>query len=304
MKLRFQVFAIFLFSLIQLAKAQDKVYMPFFEVINLNAEYQYSASRLLKSYMDERGRYMLLLPEKPEGLYPVQPADQVKSKAASLGAKYYIIGDLNRVGEVVVVTIIMYNTSDGSKYWSDKLRAQTPDELDPILQKLAVNMGNAARIETTDNNYNTDYNKIEAKYSLGVSVGGAFLFSGGSDPLPGIGIFGTYDAPNIILEIKGQGYFSKGTDIVVGSLEAYYPFNQERITPFLGGGLGMGFTSVPGTFGTEENNAGLMLLAGGGYFFNRNSNASLRLSGNLFSGLYNGGRDTGLMLRMEILFAR
>src|SRR5262245_46884320 len=104
---------------------QEKLYMPYFELINLDADYEYSTSQLFKSYVDERDRYLLVLPKKPAdgGLYPEESLETSIENASKLHAKYVLRGSLNHIGERVIITVTMYNLN-GRKIWTDKLTAK------------------------------------------------------------------------------------------------------------------------------------------------------------------------------------
>ena len=54
--------------------AQEKIYMPYFEVINMHPDYQNSATHLLKTYLESGNKMELILPDKDtlyykEGLF-------------------------------------------------------------------------------------------------------------------------------------------------------------------------------------------------------------------------------------------
>ncbi len=299
------------------AKAQDKVYMPFFETINMNHEYQYSVSKLFKSYLEDENRFSLILPSKSDSLYYSEPFETTKAKAASYGAKYFIIGELNRIGEMVMVSVALYNTADGTKVWNDKLKAKNPDDLDPIMQRIAKNIGTPNKAANDGDIYSvTEYETRELKKTttsdyFGLAIGGVVLFTSiPAKPLTGADLLWVYDAKNILMEINAQGYWASHISLYDLSLETYYPFKHSSNTPFIGGGLGISdindnnYYSFTNT--SDHQGYGLMVLAGGGYIFNRTSSTELRLSGNAFVCAYtvNSENPFGAMLKIEFLFHR
>lgn len=313
------LFFLFFCSTVNLL-SQEKVYMPFFEVINMNYEYQYSVSRLLKTYLEDDNRYALVLPPKPDSLYPSESFETTKARAESYGAKYFIISELNRVGEMVLISIALYNTSDGVKIWSDKLKAKTPEDLDPIMQRIAKNIGTGRKAALEGDIYSvTDFEGEELKKTstnnyFGISVGGVSLFT--SIPfttLAGVGLIWSYDAKNILMELKAQGYWATQSSVYDVSVETYYPFSKNPRTLFIGGGLGISGVNDNDAYYFPSSNSyrdrhgyGLMFLPGGGYMFNRTSSATFRLSGNAVISAYktNGEYPLGFMLKMELLFHR
>ena len=104
------------------------------------------------------------------------------------------------------------------------------------------------------------------------------------------------------------------------------PFHSKGNTPFLGGGVSFSRTDIEysspvTTTSLETSGYGLMLIAGGGYIFNRTGSTSVRVSANYMQGFYdvkgyeynsfgsyssqkNYGLSTGILMRLEILFRR
>lgn len=297
-----------------MASSQEKVYLSYLEVINMNSGFQYSSTRLLKTYMEEKNRFnVVLIQGNDSTLMPAESFDQTKARAQSYGANFFVMGELNRIGETVIVSISMYNTNDGNKIWSDKLKAQSPEDIDPIMQKIGFNIGtenNAASngdIYSVTNYESKELRKIEATNNFGLSLGGAFpLTSLYPTTLSGIGLFWSYDARDIIMELKAQGYWAEQKNILAASIEAYYPIAPKKNTFMLGGGLG--FSGVNDNsitnFSSDNNGNGLMVIVGGGYVFNRNSTVQLRASANAFAALYKvkNEKPLGAILKLELLF--
>lgn len=287
--------------------------MPLVEVLNIHTDYQYTISKLFKTYVDNNGKYEILLPYKSDTLYFKETFEESKLKAAALNAPYFIIGELNRIGETVIVVFSMYKTSDGTKVWSDLLKAQSPEDLDPIIYKISKNIGTENKAASDSDIYNvTEYdskelNKINANLNFGISVGGTFPFVNEDDKSgAGFGLMASYDVRDIIFDIGGNAYFSS-IDMYYLSLKVNYPFAEKRHTPYLGGGLGFGGMNIKKEYEYEvkqkdyltgdtttytytetgrKRGNGLMLFAGGGYILNRNSNVQLRIGGDVFFSLF------------------
>jgi len=305
------------------AMAQEKAYMPLFEVINMHPDYQYSSTRLLKTYVDGAGKYILIIPSKEEK--NVETIETAQKKAASMKLKYFVIGSLNRVGERVIVNVSLFNTNDASVVWTDQLKAQNPEDLDQIFEKIGKNMGTKTKAKDDENIFSTtdskDLNALEVKKSGDIATGFMVLLNNYAKyPAPGISVGAGYDLKDFILNLKSNLFGNSDIIFFSGSLECYLPFFKKRSTPFFGGGMGLSRTIVYGDvtktdyFGNpyvaKDNSSagGLMLTAGGGYIFNRNSSVSFRLSGNFVVGLYQDGLITestkALMFKMEILFSK
>jgi TolB-like protein len=301
--------------------AQERVYVPYFEVMNIHPDYQYSTSKLFKTYVDNYNKYELILPDKYDTLGFDESFEQAKQRASKLNCKYFIQGELNRLGDVVIVTIKMYNTSDGNKFWQSILKANTPDDIDPIMEKIAYNLGNQNQME--DNNiYNvTDYdsrelNKIGANRYFGVSIGDGYTFVNDINKnFPaGFGLMWSYDMRDIIFNLRAETYFSDAK-VYYFDIDAIYPFNSLKNSPFVLGGMGYGginlkrkATETSGyNYYTSDSDGGLILFAGGGYLLNRNSDVALRFSGNFYFPLFDVGKTNmpvGFLFTTTILFGR
>jgi hypothetical protein len=201
------------------------------------------------------------------------------------------------------------------------LKALTPDDLDPIMEKMATNIGitkpsNDGDIYGVTNYESKELNKIGANRYFGITIGGGYAFvQNVSKNVPaGFGLMGSYDMRNFIFNIKAEAYFSD-VSVYYFNIDALYPLNSKKNTPFINGGMGYGGVSI---YHKNENtnmymnsttrnaDGGLILFAGGGYIINRNSDVSLRFSGNLYAPLFqvNNTMPLGLLFTVSLLFGR
>jgi hypothetical protein len=139
-----------------------------------------------------------------------------------------------------------------------------------------------------------------------LSIGGAYpYFASGSideEVAGGFGLMWSFDAGNLIFDIKGEGYFNKVNTIYFLDIDVNYPFLTKPNTPFVMAGMGWG--GINARYDTDyyygngpqyeyyknsesRNGGGLMGFAGGGYIINRTSNVRLRLSARGFYAFYN-----------------
>lgn len=282
--------------------AAEKVYTPFFELINVHPDYQYASAKLLKSYVDGEGKYQLELPARVDTLVRQPSAAEVRQQANALGCPKYMIGDLTRLGEAVIVSFSLYSTADGSLVWSDRLKAAGPDDLEPILQKLARNLGSAGSAAKDGDIYSVtqqDSKRLrqkQANASFGATIGGTWLPANPMEGfLGGIGVNWLYDNRNMLVQMTAfvQGYDNGDEEITLTEfgISTYYPFQEKDWTPFVGGGIayGIGSYSRPTTnTNTDPNDyyisdtesfegSGLLFRAGGGMLFARTSTVNLRL---------------------------
>jgi hypothetical protein len=292
--------------------AQEKIYMPYFVVINMHPDYQISVTHLFKTYLEAANKSELILPLYDSSYYS-ETKEQAISRAKSLNIDHVVIGELNRLGETVVISIAMYKVENGEKEWNVIEKALSPDDIDPIMQKIASNINNRNSINNSDDIYNvTDYNsrqlnKIIANTYWGVEIGGGATFVNVNNKFPaGFGIVYSGDLRSIIFDLKGSMYFSD-INLYNLSVQINYPLINKISSPFIGGGLGYGYSTIkkdsPIIFDNYSGN-GLTLYGGAGYIINRTSNINLRLNANLFFSMYkvNNMNPSGILFGVMVLF--
>jgi len=291
-------------------KAQEKLYFPLFEVLNVHEDYQYSAAKLLKSYSDEVGKYELILPTKPEQLRKVFDKATVQAEAKTKGATLFLLADMNAIGETLILSLTIYNTETGVRVWGDRAKANGLSDLDPILMQISKLMGTEKKVSDVVDIYsvsNYDAKNLRKKESDGgfmVSLGGMTtfisdlpnlnnVFSGGF----GIGYF--VDSRTFMLEFGGELKFGDDVDYRAFYLKGYYPFNDKAISPILGGGFAYAahtvgieytytddFNNQTYTNVYDESFGGLVMSVDGGVVFNRTSSTNLILTGSYYISTY------------------
>jgi TolB-like protein len=326
------IFIVSIFSFLSV-NAQKKVFMPWFETINLKADFKVSTTKLLKGYMENTGKYQVLNQSANDTMvYNMDEIETAKTAAKDKNAQYLVMGTLNRLGEMVIVNIQMFDVNTGTKVWFDQLKALTPDDLDPILQRVGQNIGSEFKATTTDDIYSVtnqetqELKKKESNNSFGIGINGITLMGNqsSSSPLAGISLNWSFDARDYIFDIKPFWTANKERNLIGISLEMNKPFHSKGNTPFLGGGVSFSRTDIEysspvTTTSLETSGYGLMLIAGGGYIFNRTGSTSVRVSANYMQGFYdvtsgsnysyarnsrNDGYTYGILFRVEILFRR
>lgn len=277
--------------------AQEKVYFPLFEVLNVHYEYQYSASKLLKTYVNQKNKYELILAPKADSNQPPQTKEQIKQKAQALNATYYLIGEMNALQDVMIISLSLHKTATGEKVWSDLKKAYTPDDLDPILQIFSRSIGSEDTKAGYDDIYSVaqydamELKKKEATSNFGAYIGGVYTVYDGvkSNFSSGFGVKYSADIRDYILEINGELYFSD-IDIADFNLSFLRPFSQRASSPFLGGGLGYAGHNITVTESNglirKYNNSGLTAHVKGGYLFNRTSSVQMRAEIGAYTATY------------------
>jgi len=276
----------------QLIQAQEKVYMPYFEVLNLAYDYQYSISKLFQGYVRDQGKYEIVLPAWNNEQYPNESQDETQSRARELGAPFFIKSDMNALGDLIIVTMSMFRTDNGQETWNGLLKANKLDDLDPIMVTFAKNLGEKEVTTTTGDIYTVteeegkELAEVETKISVGLLLGGAYPF--GHTFAPGFGILTTYDNRNVIFGLDANIFFKQENTLGYLDITADYPFSSSKNTAFAGGGLGYGWLSVheDPEFENADITSGLMVFAGGGVILNRTSSVRLIIGSRIFVPLF------------------
>lgn len=300
-----------LVSCITAQAQQKKVFLPYFEAINIKKDYQISTTKLLRNYIELENKYLVLMLESKDTLFDAdQPLAALKSKAMEMGADYFLKGSLNHIGESVIANVTLIETATGNKVWFDQLKAMGPEDLDPIMQRIAKALGTDKKaaddndIYAVINNESSQLKQMQTNNSFGLGIGGIQILSPNSTQLTNLSLIWNFDARNFLMGIRPSLAFNTRTDQALFNLvlELYKPHTSKSNTFFYGGGVGFAIADLAGHSGT-----GLNLGAGGGYLLNRNSAASLQLGANIFFSLYQLGPKQppiGIELRAAILFNR
>lgn len=263
----------------KMIQAQEKAYMPFFEVMNIHEDYQYSLSKLFQKYVSDEGKYQILLPEWNNEPYPKENNETTQLKARDLEVPFFIKGNLNALGDLIIVTMSMFRTDNGEEVWTALLKANKMDDLDPILISCSKYLGEKDVTSTANDIYTVteqegkELKEVETKISSGVLLGGMYPFGGTFSA--GIGLLTTYDNRNIIYGLDASIFFNENNQEGHIAITIDYPFTSSKNTAYVGGGLGYGFISIYDENVEEFAKSGLMLMGGGGFILNRTSSVRL-----------------------------
>jgi hypothetical protein len=209
-----------------------------------------------------------------------------------MGFPYFIKGDLNALGDLIIVTMSIFRTDNGEEIWNSLLKANKMDDLDPILVTLARNLGEKKVTSTAGDIYSVteqegkELSEIETKISTGLLLGGAYPF--GKTFAPGFGILTTYDNRNVIYGLDANLFLTSNNTLGYLAITADAPFTTAKNTGFAGGGLGFGWLSIQDAVNSISGDvrSGLMLFAGGGYILNRTSSVRLIIGSRIFVPLF------------------
>ena len=268
--------------------AAEKVYLAPISVVGMHNDYGIVASKLMKAYMEDDGRFILVVGTAQDSVN-VDNQSGVREKAVSLGCSKYILAEFTRLGENVLTSFKLYNTSSDAPIWDDRLKAANPDDFDPIIQRVARNIGTKQKATKDDDIYSVTQKETEdltrkSVYSYwGLSLGAFFAMQPDVDALAGFTFSLHYDFGYLLADLDCS-YYGLDNPLKIGmiSLSAYYPFGSRSLAPYLGGGIGIGYTSYDSDtdfyYKDTDEHSGMSGFLGGGLLINRNSKLVLNLS--------------------------
>lgn len=299
--------------------SQPKVYLPNFEIIGLHESFQQSASNIFEGYMLKNNKYEVFFDQF--GLQDYS-TENLQKNAKTQQCEYYVKNSLNALGELIIVNISLYETATNKLVWSDIMKAKNVEDLDPIFYRFSKVIGTEYKASEESDIYDVseyeanELKRYEANSNFGIFIGGAYTFMNNveNNTSEGFGIILSYDTRDYLLEATGELYFSDINHYSF-NIDMLVPVYSKRNTPFFGGGIGFGGTSIEykervnynyysdyETF--TDSKGGLIFQAHAGYLFNRNSNVNLRMTVSPFIGLYEvkDENPVGIKFNVALLF--
>jgi hypothetical protein len=213
---------------------------------NIHPGHLAAATDVLRVQLEKAGYRLAPMPEGAPSPQEPTPA-QAGEAAAKAGAALAITLRIARLGTNAVARIGAYQP-DGKLVRSDELTAASPEDLEPVLRRLALSIATGrsakelAELDSVTERETDPYLKYVATHLLGIKLG-AFFVQDRADPvtasksLNGGGVFWMYDARWYIAEVAVDLQKGEGDSLFSVGIGAYYPFTRGTVAPYLGGGL-------------------------------------------------------------------
>lgn len=246
---------------------------------NVHEGHLAAATDVLRAHLERTGKFTV-------GLAPAAGKDeptpaQAGEAARAAGAPLAVTLRIARLGSTASVRLAAYRP-DGAAAHLDELGASGPDDLDPVLRRLALGLaeGRPARalgeIDTVTQRESDPYLKYVATNVFGVRLGGVMLSNRAdgaeANTSTGGGIFWLYDARSFLADLSFDVFGGDhDRDVAIG-LGFYRPLSHENVAPYVGGGLSYTWLETGGA-----GAAGLAFRAAGGVLFGRLSTVQVRL---------------------------
>lgn len=256
-----------------------------------------AATDVLRSQLERTGRFEVRLAPAPEGARGEPTSTEAAASARAASATLGVTLRVSRLGEAAAVRLAAYRP-DGTLAHADELTAASPDDLEPVLRRLARGLAEGqparalAEVDSVTLRESDPFLKYAATQVFGVRLGTAFLLDradGESTPanVAGGGIFWLYDARSFLADLSFDIHSGDGARLVALGLGFYRPFGKGNLTPYLGGGVGYHWTETGGA-----GESGLALRAAGGLIIGRLSTVQIRLEAGYHVSLFKEGPES------------
>ena len=211
-------------------------------------------------------------------------AEAVSQAVAAAGGDFYIRGRITRLGQRALIQVKKFKLNNPTPVFTDMMTAATPSDIETVMQRLARSIvmekkdNGKSGIHTVTERESRHLRRRNAHQNFGLSLGGAFLPSHGSEILPTLGLSWLFDNRNFLFTADARlGGMGSDYSYAELSLGALYPLADDDTTPYLGGGLSLSGVHNDVDDETDEGGAsGLGLYASAGVILGRSSSVSIR----------------------------
>lgn len=206
-----------------------------------------AASEVLRDHLQRTEKFTVVSAGgEPTADEPASGRAAEQARAAQ--ADMAVVLRITRLANVARVRLSAYRSADAHLvHWDSMSTGGTPDDLDPVLARLAKGLATGrpvretADIETVTQKERETLTKREANKTFGVRVGSLFALdrAGGDNigSVPGLGLFWLYDARTWLADVGLDFGSTDGNSMLTVGVGAYYPFKREDVAPYLGGSV-------------------------------------------------------------------
>ena len=287
--------AIFVFTAI--IYAQERVYLAPFSMVGVHEDLGIAAEKLMNAYIDENGRYVLVNYSVDDSV-TAGDYESINKVASQKNCTKFIIAEITRLGQNIITSFKLYDVNNEKPVWSDRLKAANPDDFDPIIERVARNIGSKKKATDDSDIYTVTEQETKQPRKKGVSsyfglnIVGDLELTPATNMLAGIGLFTLIDAYQIFFGVDftltNMGDELNKPTFYDFSLSVYYPFGSSNNTPFVGGGISYSWhitfddnDELPYT-PEELSTNGITGFVGGGILLNRASKVVFLLQAKYF----------------------
>ena len=149
---------------------------------NVHAEHLVAATDVFRAHLERTGRFQVVIVASPAPAGVEASFAQAGEAARAAGADLAVTLRISRLGQNALVRMGAYRP-DGSVAQVDELSAATPDDLDPVLQRLARGLATGrpartvAEVDTVTQKESDAYRKMQATNVFGLRLGGGVILN-------------------------------------------------------------------------------------------------------------------------------
>jgi hypothetical protein len=272
--------AAFLFSIAPAARAADRVVLLPATGANVGDAELAAATDILRGDLEGTRRFTVVaLGQTPGGNVPEPGPAEAAAEARAAQAALAITLRVSRLGGASTARLAAYRP-DGSLWHSDQLGAASPDDLEPVLKRLAKGLAEArpaaetAEVDTVTEREASPARRITANHVRGFRLDASWLGERPGKGLAGVtggGFFWLYDARSFLADLSVDYQFGDGNHLLDTGLGLYLPLTRENVAPYVGAGLGWAAVHL-----WERTDAGLVAKGAVGVLVGRLSNVQIR----------------------------
>lgn len=239
-----------------------------------------AATDLLRGDLEATGRYTVVaIGRTPGGNVPEPAPAEAAGEARAAEALLAVTLRVSRLGQASTARLAAYRP-DGSLLHADQLSAATPDDLEPVLRRLAQGLASTrpaaeiAELDTVTEREARAPRRMEANHVNGLRLDVAWLGDGATrhvGRLTGGGLFWLYDARSFLADVSVDYQLGGGSHLLDAGLGVYLPLSRRNAAPYVGAGLGYAVVHR-----WDETAGGLEAKGAAGLLVGRLSSVQLR----------------------------
>ena len=173
-------------------------------MVGVSEDLGITAEKLMHAYIDENGRFVLINYAENDSV-EAGNYESINKVAIQKNCSKFIIAEFTRLGQNVISSFKLYNINNEKPVWSDRLKAANPDDLDPIIERVARNIGTKKQASDDDDIYTITEQETQPLKKIGISgyfglnIVGDLELTPNTNMLAGIGLFTLFDAKRVFL---------------------------------------------------------------------------------------------------------
>lgn len=308
----------------------NTVFVPYVKASGLHPDYEAYIIQTFTQYVKDAGRYKLTAADKNNRNLKTASVSYTNKIAKDKGCRYALYINITKRRNGMLFAFAMKDTDSNKLLWDDEYLALIPEDVAPILYRVAATMGTGRHGSNSKSFYDdetvtfidrenfqeiqdamreaereqaeeNEKKAIGGRARIGFTLLGDLLFHD-LHPMAGFGFRAWYDTKITLIEgaFDFRGCVTSDTSITMIGANLLFPIlHTGNHTPYLGLGGAISITNV-----NEESNSGFSGSLETGYLFNRQKPIFFRVGLRYFRNFYktNDHKKQGLGLEVTTGF--